>query len=214
MRRLILLSLLACAAGLSASQPAPARADLILSEYVEGSSNNKALEIWNHTGASVDLAAGLYKIQIYFNGAVTPLNTIGLIGTIANNDAFVLTHSSATATLLGLADQTSGSLSFNGDDAVVLVKGAGNTIVDAFGQIGFDPGTAWGSGTTSTLDHTLRRKSSVCEGDVVGSDVFDPSIQWDGFAVDDFSGLGAHSDGCGPTPVAPSTWGNLKSVYR
>jgi predicted extracellular nuclease len=38
-------------------------ADLFFSEYIEGSSNNKALEIYNGTGAAIDLAAAGYVVQ-------------------------------------------------------------------------------------------------------------------------------------------------------
>ena len=48
------------------------------------------------------------------------------------------------ATILAQADQTNGAGWYNGDDTVVLRKGA--TIIDAIGQIGYDPGTEWGSG--------------------------------------------------------------------
>ncbi len=64
------------------------------------------------------------------------------------------------------------------------------------GQIGFDPGTEWGTGLTSTADNTLRRKATVCAGDPNGTDAFDPAIEWDGFATDTFGGLGAHTADC------------------
>ena len=101
---------------------APA-AELFLSEYVEGSSYNKVLEIYNGTGAAVNLAAGGYAVEIYFNGSSSPGQTISLSGTVADGDVFVLAHSSASAAILAIADQTSGNLNFNGDDAVVLRKG-------------------------------------------------------------------------------------------
>ena len=41
------------------------------SEYIEGSSYNKALEIYNPSNVAIDLAAGLYNIQFYFNGNAT-----------------------------------------------------------------------------------------------------------------------------------------------
>ena len=103
----------------------------------------------------------------------------------------LLAQSSANATILAQADQTNGSGWFNGDDAVVLRKGT--TVIDVIGQIGFDPGTEWGSGLTSTADNTLRRKGPVIAGDPIGSDAFDPSILWDGFATDTFDGLGSHA---------------------
>ncbi|NJL39390.1 MAG: hypothetical protein HC840_06345 [Leptolyngbyaceae cyanobacterium RM2_2_4] len=175
-------------------------ADLFFSEYVEGSSNNKALEIYNNTGAAVDLAAAGYVVQMYFNGNTTAGLTIPLTGTVANGDVFVLAQSSASSVILAQADQTNGSGWFNGDDAVVLRKGgASGTVVDAIGQIGVDPGTEWGSGLTSTADNTLRRKTSVTMGDTNPSDAFDPSIEWDGFATDAFDGLGNYS-GTSPEP--------------
>ena len=164
--------------------------ELFFSEYIEGTSNNKALEIYNGTSSAVDLTAQGYNIQMYFNGSASAGLTINLSGTVVPGDVFVLAHSSASATILAQADQTNGSGWFNGDDAVVLRRGT--TIIDVIGQIGFDPGTEWGTGLTSTADNTLRRKSSVSAGDSNGGDAFDPAVEWDGFATDTFDGLGFH----------------------
>ena len=54
---------------LAIAPAAAATSDLFISEYVEGSSNNKAIELFNGTGAAVDLAAGGYQLQLYFNGS-------------------------------------------------------------------------------------------------------------------------------------------------
>ena len=176
-----------------------ASSDLFFSEYVEGSSNNKALEIFNDTGAPVDLAAESYNVQMFFNGATTVGLTINLTGTVADDDVFVLAQASANPTILAQADQTNGSGWFNGDDTVVLRKGT--TVLDVIGQIGVDPGTEWGTGLTSTADNTLRRKASILAGDANGADAFDPSLEWDGFATDTFDGLGAHTVSGGNAPV-------------
>jgi predicted extracellular nuclease len=98
--------------------------DLFISEYVEGGSFRKAIEIYNATGGPVDLSAGAYAIEINFNGSPTPGNTIMLSGVIADGDVFVLAHSSAGDEILAVADQASGSLNFNGDDAVLLRRDA------------------------------------------------------------------------------------------
>lgn len=187
------------------AQAAPT--DLVISEYIEGSSNNKALELYNPTGSSIDLGAGGYAIRQYSNGSATVGLTINLTGTVPSGEVWVLAHSSASATILAQADQTSGAGLFNGDDALTLTKGGATaTVVDSFGQVGFDPGTEWGSGLNSTADNTLRRSADSCEGDTNPSDVFDPSVGWVGFATDTFDGLGAHVSTCGaqpnPTPVA------------
>ncbi|RDB02525.1 ExeM/NucH family extracellular endonuclease [Runella aurantiaca] len=174
--------------------------ELFISEYIEGSSNNKAIEIYNGTGSAINLMDGGYNIQMYFNGNSASTLTINLTGTVASNDVFVIAQASSNAAILAQADQTNGSGWFNGDDVVVLRKGT--TIIDVIGIIGNDPGTEWGSGLTSTADNTLRRKVSICGGEVNGSDAFNPATEWDGFANDTFDGLGTHTATCGPvTPT-------------
>jgi predicted extracellular nuclease len=176
--------------------------ELFFSEYIEGSSNNKALEIYNGTGSAINLGTGGYNVQMYFNGSATAGLTINLTGTVVSGDVFVIAQSSANATILAQADQTNGSGWFNGDDAVVLRKGT--TVIDTLGQIGFDPGAEWGSGLISTADNTLRRKDTICAGELNGSDVYDPSAEWEGFATDTFGGLGSHTANCSAPDVAPT----------
>ena len=190
MIRVVIGALAALWVGLS-TQQAHASTELFISEYIEGSSNNKAVEIFNGTGADVDLAG--YELRFYFNGSTSPGFQLGLTGTVADGDVFVVAHSSAVAAILDQADVVSGSGFFNGDDAVALVNSG--SIIDVIGQIGVDPGSQWGSGDASTQDNTLRRAEGFCEGDPDGSDAFDPAAEWDGFAQDSFDGLGAH-EGC------------------
>ena len=183
--------------------------DLIISEYVEGSSNNKAIEIYNGTSAAVDLAAGSYNLKYYFNGSSTPLTTINLTGSILAGNVFVIADASTVSTtILSIANQTNSASWFNGNDAIVLSKGT--TILDIIGQVGFDPGTQWGSGNITTLNHTLRRMVSIIQGDTNPSDAFDPAIEWNGFAVDTFDDLGQY-EGILPvelTSFAVRTFGN------
>lgn len=201
---LILALLMALMPAKMATAAAPS--ELFFSEYIEGSSNNKALEIYNGTGASIDLAAGGYNIQMFFNGSASPGLTINLTGTVADGDVYVIAQSSANATILAQADQTNGAGWFNGDDAVVLRKGT--TIIDVIGQIGFDPGTEWGG---VTADNTLRRKNTICAGDPNGTDVFDPSVEWDAFPTDTFNGLGNHVANCAPEDAAPEVTSTFPS---
>lgn len=172
--------------------------EVFFSEYVEGSSNNKSLEIFNGTGSSIDLTSGNYQILFYFNGNTTPGTTISLNGTIVHNGVFVVSDRDADLAILNETDQTASNNFFNGNDAIELRKNG--ITIDVIGQIGFDPGpgpgTEWGTGLTSTRDNTLRRKMSVVSGDSNGGDAFDPSVEWDGFARDDFSGLGSHNGSC------------------
>ncbi|EKU98347.1 putative extracellular nuclease [Leptolyngbya sp. PCC 7375] len=174
----------------TAAGTTPPATELFFSEYIEGSSNNKAIEIANFTGSSVNLDG--YTLEFYFNGNTTPGTTINLNGnTVDNEDVFVIADDNAAPEILAETDLTSGSSFFNGDDAIVL-RLNGN-IVDVIGQIGTDPGSEWSGGGIGTQNETLRRRSSITTGDTDGSDVFDPSVEWEGFAQDTFDGLGSHS---------------------
>ena len=195
---------------LAGARVGPAEAvptELFFSEYIEGTSNNKAVEIYNGTGSPVNLAAGGYVVAMYFNGSTTPLTTVNLSGTLAPGEVFVLAHSFAVQAIRDQADQMSSASWYNGNDAVALLRGtaAGITTVDVIGQIGVDPGVEWGSGDTSTMDNTLRRKPSIQAGDTNGGDAFDPSTEWDGFATDTFDGLGFHTTGGDSAPSVAST---------
>jgi hypothetical protein len=154
----------------------------------------------------VNLSTAGYVLEIYSNGSATASSTITLTGTVSAGATFVIKHPLASDSIT--AQMTSGSLGFNGDDAVVLKKGT--SIVDVFGQIGSDPGSGWGSGTSSALDNTLRRKAGILTGDTNGTDTFVPSAEWDGFGNDVFSGFGAHTLNAGAgsltLSISPSTF--------
>lgn len=185
--------------GLTAPAFAAEGDELFISEYIEGSSNNKAIEIYNPTDAAVDLTA--YTVRFFSNGSATSGVSIVLTGTVAAGDVFVLAQSSANATILAQADQTNGAGWFNGNDAITLTKGS--AVVDSIGQVGTDPGSQWGAGLTSTADNTLRRLPNVCTGDTDPSNAFDPALEWEGLPTDTFDGLGAHT--CGEVEPPAST---------
>jgi predicted extracellular nuclease len=166
----------------------PASANLYFSEYIEGSSNNKALEIYNSSASAINLSG--YKVEMYFNGSNSAGLTINLTGNIPANGVFVLAHGSANTTILATANQTNSSGWFNGDDAIVLKNDS--TILDSIGQVGVDPGTEWGTGFTSTADNTLRRKTSIASGDTNATNSFDPATEWEGYAQDTFDHLGTY----------------------
>lgn len=179
------LDVLDCASAPSCmSGPAPA---IFFSEYVEGSVGaNKAVEIRNAGTAAVDLAAASCMVRIYSNGS-TSGSMIALTGTIAAGDVYTVCVNT-TSIPVATCDQVSGSLSFNGDDAVAIQ--CGGVLIDVIGQIGTDPGSAWGTAPTSTVDTTLRRRCAVTAGDPIGSDAFDPAAQWAGFPDGTIDGLG------------------------
>ena len=164
--------------------------ELLISEYIEADSGSeKYIEIFNGTGSAVSLTN--YNLLMFVNGATSP-TTIALTGTLANNDVFVVANSSATNS--AAIDMSSGSLTFNGDDAIALSNKITGAYVDIIGVIGTDPGTEWGTDPTSTANSTLVRKSSITAGDTNGTDAFDPAAEWDGYAgINVEDDLGAHT---------------------
>ncbi len=162
---------------------------LIISEYVEGSGNNKALELYNGTGHQIDL--GDYILRLYSNGHTSANSTLYLSGTLDPGKTFVIVNGNADQSLKDKANSiNSGVTSFNGDDAISLDRRMDDSHVDVFGTIGQDPGSYWGSGSCRTKDHTLVRKACVTKGNPDG--FTDPSVEWDCYPQDDFSHIGWH----------------------
>ncbi|WP_026908684.1 5'-nucleotidase C-terminal domain-containing protein [Paucisalibacillus globulus] len=157
--------------------------DLFISEYVEGSSFNKALEIYNGTGEAVNLSN--YTLELYSNGASSPSQTVTLSGVLEYGDVFVLAHASASEAILNVADVTNNAvINFNGDDAVALTNNG--SLLDVLGTIGERPNFG--------ADKTLVRDSSV----IASSDVYNES-QWVNQGKDNFTYLGFHEmDGVNP----------------
>ena len=129
---------------------------LIFSAYLEGSSNNKALELYNPTNADINLSG--YTIRLYSNGGTSIQTTwTGPNASLAPGDRFVLSNSSASATLRERADALSAVTAYNGDDALELARGT--DVVDSIGQVGTRPSEAGTGNGVSTKDQTLVRSS-------------------------------------------------------
>ncbi len=176
--------------------------DLLISEYVEGSSNNKYLEIFNGTGAEIDLSN--YKLNLYSNGSTSTSSSVALSGTLAPGACKVYKNSSAVLTLPeGVTAITNAAVNFNGDDAVELYKISPAGSVDILGRIGEQPSTAWGISPLTTINQTLRRKTTVLSGVTTNPTLGFPTLatQWDSYAIDTATGLGSHDIGAS-SPVA------------
>ncbi|MCH7763603.1 MAG: lamin tail domain-containing protein, partial [Candidatus Marinimicrobia bacterium] len=174
--------------------------DLFFSEYAEGSSNNKYLEIYNGTGSDVDLSN--YLIMQNANGGPWNEYVDTLSGILANGDVYVIANASADASILAEADLTgTGICYFNGDDARALIKvsGTDTTILDYIGIFqAADPGNGWDVAgvTDATKDHTLVRKSTIKSGNAdwaaaAGTD--EASSEWIVLAKDTWTDVGKHT---------------------
>ncbi|MDP8201080.1 MAG: lamin tail domain-containing protein [Candidatus Tenebribacter burtonii] len=169
--------------------------ELFISEYIEGSSNNKAIEIFNGTTSTIDLTD--YSVKLGSNGGNWGTTEI-LTGNLTSNDVYVIYNSSADAAITNVGDISSTVTYFNGNDALGLFHS--DMLIDVIGEQGFDPVTAWDvAGTTgATGEHTLVRKSTVTSGntDWTSSAGTTPeNSEWIVYSQDTFDYLGAHTMG-------------------
>ena len=128
--------------------------NLMISAYFEGSSNNKAIELFNGTGQSVNLSN--YVLRKQSNGAGDFEAAYPLSGQLAANGSFLLVHRFATADsplkLMATA-MTDSVLNFNGNDAVALFHHG--ILVDMVGVENGGDALVWG------VDKTLIRRNEI-----------------------------------------------------
>ncbi|MFT7335635.1 MAG: endonuclease I/chitodextrinase [Porticoccaceae bacterium] len=164
----------------TAAYSASTATDLLFSEYIEGSSNNKALEISNTTGSSVNLSAYVVKKQT--NGAGSWSSGIALSGTLNNGRKFTLVNSAIASSCYSTSSAnistTATEMTFNGNDAVGLFKNG--ILIDIIGT--FNGGTA-----NFAANVTLRRKSTVNSPNTT----FNIGTEWDSYSSDTCSNLGS-----------------------
>lgn len=171
MKRLLLLLFVVFAANFASAQT-----DLFFSEYVEGSGNNKAVEIYNPTSQPIDLSN--YYVVRYSNGESTFIKggVTKLKGMLQPYKTHVLvngqdftnpTSPACDPRLQLLADQLDGEYPsptyMNGNDAIALIKttngeaptGTNGTAVDLIGQVGLGSAIAAETGWSYVKDTTV-----------------------------------------------------------
>lgn len=176
---------------------------LIFSEYGEGSSNNKWVEIYNPTLQQISLDE--YRYNFCWNGC----DNLQWEFSIAFDSGFILmpgatyllAHHNSDSILLSASNQTTNILS-NGNDVAGLLHTTSNTIVDIIDV--FDSTTVsngWDIGTVvnATKNHTLIRKADVCSGNLGDWNLSDGSVfpaEWIVGVVDEFNDLNTHNSNC------------------
>jgi hypothetical protein len=181
--------------------------NLFFSEYIEGSSNNKALEIYNPTNKPVDL--NNYFIRSATNGSIWNKNIFnfpkgkilkpGAVYTIANKQADSAIISKAD-TLLS-STQAGSLVGFTGNDArgLFYIENNDTILIDIIGEYDLtNPGDGWQIDSTvnATKDHTLIRKAKIFSGNDnwnISSGTFTSQSEWLLFNNNYFDNFGFHN---------------------
>mmetsp|Transcript_12555 Transcript_12555/g.38061 ORF Transcript_12555/g.38061 Transcript_12555/m.38061 type:complete len:1048 (-) Transcript_12555:87-3230(-) len=190
--------------------PDAAGYSLIISEYVEGSSNNKAIELYNLGSSPGNLEN--YNLRLVLGGGTVADDStaIQLSGILDPRDVYVVAHPSANSAILAVAGLTTGSLRYNGNDIVALTVGLDGDVLDQIGSEGVAPAVGWSVAGVpeATFGHTLVRKETVGFGNTgdfvtsAGTDAEDS--EWIVLEEDVVENLGQHSS------IAGSCLLNLK----
>lgn len=154
--------------------------ELFFSEYIEGSSFNKALEIVNLTGAIIDLENEGYSIKKQTNGSGNWISDLPLSGSISHNEVYVIANANADIPeIIQQSDllKTGAPMDFNGNDPIGLFKN--EILIDV---IGFKD-----SPENFGLDVTLRRNKTVIQPNISFK-----MEEWEVLEMDTVDGLGKY----------------------
>ncbi|WP_246029046.1 lamin tail domain-containing protein [Parashewanella tropica] len=168
-----------------------ANADLLITEYVEGSGFNKAVEIYNSTDAAVSLKG--YKVVRYKDGATTTSSVVALPDQeIPAKGILIVRHKDAKLNLPSNVASFIGKLDHNGGDAVALLNSS-DAVIDRVGEV--PTPKSWGK------DVTLRRKNT--SSSMVAKETFDAN-DWISKPKNTVDGLGCiGEDTCSGTTPPP-----------
>ena len=173
--------------------------DLFFSQYIEGTSNNKALELYNGTGTNVDLDG--YSIELHANGKENASNTLELTGTLNSGEVLVLYHNSASETLQAAAGSNAQSASvcnFNGADGDYILLLKNDVEIDVIGSKTEQ--------SANHQNHGLTRKSSVTAPSTSYNEEEWDAVAITGDTAEAYAGLGSHTmtgEGGEATVAAP-----------
>ena len=170
---------------------------LFISEYAEGSRDNKYIEIYNQGANAIDLSNG-YSLGIAINGGDPATERFPRGATVAPGDVYVVCNDRGdSAAILAECDWQTDFLKFNGNDGIALASE--NGYIDIVGDFGEDPGRGWDvcGVSDATRDHTLVRKEDVSCGNLywslsAGSDAED--CEWIVLDQNFWTNLGSHGD--------------------
>ena len=181
---------------------------LFFSEYIEGSGNNKALEIYNGTGDAVDLSDYVIKQSLDGEGWGVDGGSYYLAlpaVMLEDGDVFVIGASDATSTEILAAtdlaltygdDPGAKVIFFTGNDALGLFLG--DALVDVIGVP--SESAYWEvAGVTDATDvHTLVRKfPQVTIGNIdwaSSAGTTAENSEWEVYDIDNFSFIGWHGE--------------------
>ena len=187
----------------------PLRSQVFISEYSEGSSYNKYLEIYNYSSETVNLYPQ-FVLASCTNGCVDGnnffINEFPEDAVILPGDVYVVAATQADQAILNESDYTFQYCCGNGDDAYALMlSGTTGDVFDSSNALdivgseqSWQEGIGWDVAgiEEATKNHTLVRKSSVATNNAgnwtMSAGTNSSDSEWIVLDIDDWSNLGFH----------------------
>ena len=152
--------------------------ELFFSEYIEGSSTNKVLEIANFTGTAISLSNYSLKLSSNSNTGWTASYVFPTNAQISNEDVYIIANGGSTLCTDTYDDLNNGITGFNGNDAIGLFKN--EVLIDIIGALGDNNDFA--------KDVTLVRKETIAYPNTTYT-----SSEWNEFPTNNCTDIGSHN---------------------
>jgi predicted extracellular nuclease len=173
------------------------QAAVLITQYYEGPSTNKWIEITNTGSTAVDLGTGQFKLSIWTNAAAenyksdgAPSQTYGLTGTLSAGASFVYGNTGNTTPSYVTPTATNNNvINFNGNDSLAVWTGATFATINIVDAIGFT-----NSGNEGVDKSFVRLNANTGWNTTAGSSVLNFSTVWQNVALATVDGAAVNTD--------------------
>lgn len=178
-------------------QPKPIVAsDLFISEYGEGSSYNKYIELFNATGNVIDLSQ--YSLKVFNNAKEPAQYEVSLDGILKDGKAFVIYNAAADTAISSIGNLSDPVTEFNGNDPIALYKNG--VLIDVVGIINQSVADGYQAGN---IDKATKDNTIIRNPEILGPNATYTPSEWTVLGRDIWTNIHKHVITGYVTPIEP-----------